>query len=99
MDWFARLTDFEETTYDETRSKLAVEGSRLTSNVNGKSYAIGTFELPSIQELRNSVAGLKEVPSGRSTLRIVQGDVRAMHAAPEYRGALFQVASQFNALE
>jgi hypothetical protein len=30
---------------------------------------------------------------------LVEGDVRKMHAVPEYAGALFQVASQFNALE
>ena len=32
-------------------------------------------------------------------MQIVTGDVRKMHQAPEYAGALFQVASQFNALE
>ena len=30
---------------------------------------------------------------------LARGDVRQMHLAPEYRGALFQVASQFNMLE
>ena len=30
---------------------------------------------------------------------VVRGDVRQMQRAPEYAGALFQVASQFNALE
>ena len=32
-------------------------------------------------------------------MSIVTGDVRQMHQRPEYAGALFQVASQFNALE
>jgi hypothetical protein len=30
---------------------------------------------------------------------VVEGDVRQLHQAPEYAGALFQVASQFNLLE
>jgi hypothetical protein len=35
MDWFEKLTGFRETTYDDTRAKLAVEGNRLRSLVNG----------------------------------------------------------------
>ena len=38
MDWFERLTGFRETDYDDTRDKLKVEGSRLRSLINGKSY-------------------------------------------------------------
>lgn len=29
MDWFAQLTGFRETDYEETRAKLRVEGERL----------------------------------------------------------------------
>jgi hypothetical protein len=29
MSWFARLTGFVETSYDDTRNKLFVEGNRL----------------------------------------------------------------------
>lgn len=32
-------------------------------------------------------------------MQIVTGDVGKMHQAPEYAGALFRVASRFNALE
>lgn len=39
MDWFERLTGFRETSYDETRGRLEVDGCRLRSRVNGKSYA------------------------------------------------------------
>ncbi len=35
----------------------------------------------------------------RLTVRNISGDVRRMHHSPEYAGALFQVASQFNLLE
>jgi hypothetical protein len=45
MDWFELLTGFRETGYEDTRAKLKVEGRRLRSLVNGKSYAIGELEL------------------------------------------------------
>lgn len=98
MDWFERLTGFRETDYDDTRAKLRVDGSRLRSLVNGKSYGIGKLELVSLQTLRERVksAGLL---TGRLKVSVVRGDVRQMHQSPENAGALFQVASQFNLLE
>jgi hypothetical protein len=97
MDWFERLTGFREAGYDDARRRLGVDGGRLRSHVNGKSYAIGQLELVSLQTLRERVhAGS---PPGRTTVRVVTGDVRRLHQLPEYAGALFQVASQFNLLE
>ncbi|WP_457148215.1 hypothetical protein [Mycobacterium sp. URHB0021] len=95
-DWFADLTGFRETSYDDTRQRLVVEGDTLVSTVNEKRYGIGTLELPTLAELRARV----DVPSGgRITVRCVSGEARAMHAEPALEGALFQVASQFNLLE
>jgi hypothetical protein len=98
MDWFERLTGFTETSYAETRARLAVEGSRLRSRVNGKSYAIGELELLSLDALRRRAPADGGRPR-RLTAKLVRGDVRAMHRLPENAGALFQVASQFNLLE
>ena len=98
MDWFERLTGFRETNYAATRAKLVVEGERLKSLVNGKNYGIGRFELASLDSLRKK-ASLADGPSGRLRVSLVRGDVREMHQRPEYAGALFQVASQFNVLE
>lgn len=98
MDWFEKLTGFSETSYDDTRSKLKVEGSRLRSLVNGESYGIGELELVPLHTLRarsKSAGG----PPGRLKIRVVTGNVREMHRLPENAGALFQVASQFNLLE
>jgi hypothetical protein len=98
MDWFERLTGFKEAAYDDTRAKLKVDGRQLQSLINGKSYGIGELELVSLQTLRErmkSIGGL----SGRLKVSVVTGDVREMHRSPEYAGALFQVASQFNLLE
>ena len=104
MDWFERLTGFRETDYDATRGQLEVHGTRLRSRVNGHSWGIGTLELVSLGALRQRVQeGMSTqedaAPSRQLKLRVVRGDVRALHRASEYAGALFQVASQFNLLE
>ncbi|MCU1696095.1 MAG: hypothetical protein JWR34_2158 [Mycobacterium sp.] len=95
-DWFTTLVGFEEEGYDATRSRLLVEGDELVSTVNDERYGIGSLTVPTLAELRSRI----EVPAGgRSKVRCVTGDARAMHAEPELEGALFQVASQFNLLE
>jgi protein-tyrosine phosphatase len=98
MDWFETLTGFRETSYTDTRAKLAVEGGSLRSLVNRKGYGIGELELVSLQSLRDRVASGGGA-AGRLKAGIVTGDVRRMHQALENAGALFQVASQFNLLE
>jgi hypothetical protein len=98
MDWFERLTGFRETDYDDTRAKLRIEGSRLQSQINGKSYAVGELELVSLQALRERAKSGVGLP-GPLKVSVVTGDVRQMHQFPDNAGALFQVASQFNLLE
>jgi hypothetical protein len=98
MDWFEQLTGFRESDYEGIRSNLAVEGSWLRSLINGKSYAIGDFELVSLHALRDR-ARSAGAPAGRLRVSVVTGDVRKLKQRPEYSGALFQVASQFNMLE
>jgi hypothetical protein len=98
MHWFESLTGFRESGYEDTRARLKVEGNRLHSLVNGKSYGIGELELVQLQSLRERVQSAPGLP-GRLKVAIVRGDVRQMHQLPENAGALFQVASQFNLLE
>ena len=102
MDWFERLTGFTESTgllgYEQTRQRLQVDGQTLTSLVSGRRYGIGRLELMSLATLRQQALGGAPV-AGQRRLRIVQGDVRPLHAKPAYQGALFQVASQFKLLE
>jgi len=97
MDWFEQITGFRETSHQETQERLVVEDGRLVRVGAGHSYAVGTLSLPSLAELRASAAAVAR--PGRLRLSIAEGDVRKMHRAPENRGALFQVASQFNLLE
>jgi hypothetical protein len=94
--WFEHLTGFAERDYESTRSRLAVEDNELVSSVNGQRYGIGTLSLPTLAELRSRV---KFPARQRSTVECLAGDVAALHAAPAFEGALFQVASQFNVLE
>jgi len=94
--WFEQLTGFREESYESTQRRLLVEGDELVSAVNGKRYDIGRLTLPTLAELRTRVnAGQGQ----RSSVQVLQGDVRALHSDPAYAGALFQVASQFNLLE
>ena len=98
MDWFERLTGFRETTYAETRGRLAIEDGMLVSAATGARHGIGELELVSLDELRGRI-GPPTATARRLRVRLLSGDVGALHLAPEYAGALFQVASQFNLLE
>jgi hypothetical protein len=98
MDWFERLTGFREADYRTTQARLRVEGTELVSTANGACWGIGTFETPSLGELRSRVASTRAA-TGRLSVSVVRADVRKLHGDPEYAGALFQVASQFNMLE
>lgn len=98
MDWFEHITGFREQGYEATRARLAVEDGALVSRVNGQRHGIGTLELCTLATLRSRVAACG-VAGPRTTVRCLAGDVRQMHAAPAFEGALFQVASQFNLLE
>ena len=98
MDWFEKLSGFRESDYASTRAKFEVSGTQLRSLVTDASYGIGTFELCSLQSLREEARGAGP-RRGRLKASIVTGDVRAMHRQPENAGSLFQVASQFNMLE
>lgn len=97
-DWFSRLTGFKEDSYTSTRARLEVSGTTLRSKVNGRGYNIGHFKMARLAELRSKLAHTPG-PEEPSRVSIVSGDVRAMHLQPEYADAVFQVASQFNALE
>jgi hypothetical protein len=99
MDWFEKLTGFQEDEYELTRSRLQVVGDRLHSRTNGLSYAIGQLETPSLKELRSRAQIVLSDLAGTLRVSCVTGDVRAMHRDPVNENSLFQVASQFNLLE
>jgi hypothetical protein len=57
MDWFEKLTGFQEGSYNQTREQIEVREGWLFSRVNGRSTGIGNLELLSLGQLRASVAG------------------------------------------
>jgi hypothetical protein len=95
-DWFERITGFREDGYAATQRRLLVEGDELVSTVSGKRHGVGNLTLPTLAELRSRVNPDR---GQRSSVQVLAGDVRALHANPAFEGALFQVASQFNLLE
>ncbi|MEM7154421.1 MAG: hypothetical protein AAF799_16360 [Myxococcota bacterium] len=95
--WFEQLFGFEELDYEDTAARFACQGSTLTSRVNGRSFEAGSFETPSVAELRARVATLGT--AGARVRHVAIGDVLELHALPENRHAMFQVASQLNCLE
>ena len=85
----------------QLRENLELRGERLVSLVNGASYGVGKFSTPSLSELRHRAkAAAADLPPGPLQLsHIATRDVFALHSRPEYCGATFMAASQFNCLE
>lgn len=98
-DWFTSLTGFRERPWPDTQALLEVEGQTLRSRVNGRAFAIGTLETPSVGDLRRLGSVARATVPGRPRVSVVQADVSALHADPANRHSVFQVASQFNLLE
>uniref|UniRef100_A0A7S4QRU3 Uncharacterized protein n=1 Tax=Alexandrium monilatum TaxID=311494 RepID=A0A7S4QRU3_9DINO len=113
-DFFQHCFGFNEKSilYAEVQERFAVEddGFTLVAKENGRRFQAGHFSCPSLGSLREqareaakqeSAAGASPDPSAPPlTVRhVVTSDALADHADPQHRGALFQVASQFNCLE
>lgn len=98
MTWFETLTGFAETTPEAVRAQLTLDGPKLQSAVNGRTYTWGRLEIASLAALRRQLATY-ELPQGRLQLRELVADVQQLHTDPQNAGALFQAASQFNLLE
>ena len=67
-----------------------------------KKWQAGKFEVVSLADLHKNTRN-RTINLGwkgkQTTVRFVSGDVAIMHGDPEYAGACFQAASQFNCLE
>jgi hypothetical protein len=94
--WFEELVGFREGDDRSVRERLVLEGTRLRSLVNGRSFECGRLEVLSLAELR---ARSGAAHRGPTRVEEVLGEAGALHARRDNAGALFQVASQFNLLE
>ena len=99
MDWFERITGFKEEAWEPTRSRLKLDGQFLVNEHTGQRHGIGRFEMVCLQRLRREAQAGSTYGRGRLRLSTVTGDARKLHAEPGFSDAVFQVASQFNALE
>jgi protein-tyrosine phosphatase len=88
---------FPEKSPEQVRENLELDGETIISRVNGTRLGCGWLETPSLAQLR--VLDRTAPEAGPSRVSEVIGDSRALHAAAENAGSLFQAASQFNLLE
>ena len=98
MDWFKKLVGFAEESPQQVPDNLIVEGEKVRSLFNGKTFVAGRLETPSLGELRQRIRD-SDLKTGKLLLREVVANVQSLHTDPANAGALFQVASQFNLLE
>lgn len=98
MTWFETLTGFSEKSGDAVRSQLRLEGTRLTSLVNNRSFETGNFSTPSLDFFRHKLP-YPDSNQRRIRIREVVADVQSLHQDPANKNSVFQVASQFNCLE
>ncbi|MFN2511503.1 MAG: hypothetical protein ABR568_08670 [Pyrinomonadaceae bacterium] len=98
MMWFETLTGFHESSPQQVRENITVEGETMKSHVNGMAWTCGHLETPSLAELRDRISSSGS-DVGRIRLREVVANVQTLHEDEANAGSLFQVASQFNLLE
>lgn len=90
--WFEKLMGFPENSYEDVQRNIIVDGEKMTSIINGKTYRSGRLEIPSLENLRKEIdiTGFK----GSITINEVVGNVGKLHCEKENNGAVFQAASQ-----
>ena len=98
MNWFTKLTGFQEINPDQVRQNLKLENQILISLVNGYQYDVGRLEIPTLGELRQEIQDVK-LPEAKLSITELVADVSDLHKDPVNQGAFFQAASQFNLLE
>ena len=100
-NWFNTVFGFPEESYDKVQENFELDGEKLKSKANFRTYNIGTFTTPSVIELRATFDEIVKYTDTKSlTLKhIAVSDIYTTHFEGNYKGAMFQVASQFNCLE
>ena len=107
QDWFEKLFGFVDdkpTEFDENWARFAYDAQTGVLSLRddpSRTWKAGKFEVASFGDLHNAAEKkTRELTfTGKATIRFVSGDVAILHSDPEYAGACFQAASQFNCLE
>ena len=98
MSWFENLTGCVGESHESVREHLFIDGRRLHSRLNGKSWLCGELETQTLAQLRQRVRNIKRDLAPISVRNVV-GNVQHLHLNRANENAVFQVASQFNLLE
>ncbi len=98
MSWFEKLTGCVGESHESVREHLFIDGRRLHSRLNQKSWLCGELETPTLAQLRQRVRNIKRDLAPISVRNVV-GNVQHLHLNRANENAVFQVASQFNLLE
>lgn len=96
--WFEQLTGFKETSPENVRSNLKIEGDCFVSAVNNNRFAFGELEISTLEQLK-SKSPPREVFRDKIRVSEIVANVQELHEQIENENALFQAASQFNLLE
>ena len=96
--WFEQLTGFKELNPDQVRANLEIVGDTFVSRLDGRSFAFGSLEVISLEDLRRR-SSLGESNKGELLISEVVANVQKLHCDVDNQHALFQAASQFNLLE
>ncbi|KKR96862.1 MAG: hypothetical protein UU47_C0006G0023 [candidate division TM6 bacterium GW2011_GWE2_41_16] len=106
--------DFATLSTEKRQGFVFSDGESSFLRTSCGTFAVGSFEVKNIQELRDLWAAKqkKNISAGKGFLRVVEGvgtknsswfrsfvDIGALQANPCNKGTAFQVASNFNALE
>jgi len=104
--WFEDIFGFPESNFEATRRQFEYSDNTLTSAGNGRTFAVGSFEAISVQDLHR---GLAEASAQASDAYWSTGDLcfelreedswRKLHEEDDSAGAVFQASSLFNCLE
>jgi len=95
MSWFENLTGCVGESPESVREHLFIDGQRLCSRLNGKSWLCGELETQTLAQLRQRVHNTKHDLAPISVCNVV-GNVQNLHLNRANENAVFQVASQFN---
>ena len=103
--WFSDLYGFSDETgsFEEHRAHFRMDGEDLVcaTSTHPRQH-VGPWETPSVAELRERCGGMTEAAGGSGlTFRhlTASSGVEPLISNPDNAGAVFMVASQFNALE
>ena len=100
VNWFMKLTGFEEKANAGQKLRSLLRNGTKLVLPDGRSYECGRLEVPTLTSLRDRCTfdlGTNTCAPHSLRVREVIGDVAQLHV--KHPNAVFQVASQFNLLE